>query len=512
MEKGLGHKTVSAVFWGAGGTITQILLQIAAQITLARLLGPEQYGLFAIGAIVVSFSSFFADIGISYGLIQKSEITDKDIRFVFTWQLVLGSITAIAVALLSKPISDFFGDGRSTNVVQWLALICLFNALASPSLNILKRNLDFRRIKISQVSSYIVGYILVGIPLAVFDYQVWALVAAWLTQSALMTILLYLSVRHSIRPLLWHKDAHALSTYGLTVLATNLTNWMINNIDRVIVGRLFAVREIGLYTTPYNMLFNPTSSLIGVIQPVFFSATARIADQPKKIETAYRSLVGAVCLFILPIFVGVSAVADTFVLTLYGAAWHQSASILQPLALVMPLYIIWGLSTPMLWTGGHTSREFKSQLPLAVIWIAVSWGAAQISLTAVAWATLLLFSVRCIIIVGSVGRLLSYDLNALWRASQGGVVLSIIVAISIAFADELFRSVVHSPVLWLIADMITALVVIILMLLIFPKICSHDVAILLQRLTDRLPKKISRHIYPFLARVTPTAKGPKNDS
>lgn len=498
MKKGLGHKSISAVFWGAGGTLTQILLQLVAQIALARILGPEQYGLFAIGAIVVSFSNFFADIGIAYGLIQKAEVTDEDIRFVFTWQIVLGILTAAAVALSGNLIAEFFGEGRSASVVRWLALICLFNALAAPSLSILKRNLDFRHIKISQVCSYFVGYILVGIPLAIYGYQVWALVAAWLTQAGLMTVLLFLGVRHSVRPLAWYEGARSLSGYGLTVLTTNMTNWMINNMDRVIVARFFSSREIGLYTTPYNILYNPTMSLIGVIQPVFFSATARIADQPRKIEVAYRSLIGIVCLFILPVFAGVAAVADTFVLTLYGSVWQQSAGILRPLALVMPLFIIWGLSTPMLWTGGHTSREFRSQLPLALIWIFISWGAAQISLAAVGWATLGLFVARCVVILLAVKRLLDYDLNALWRASRGGVVLSIIVASSISLTDMLFRAFCSSPVAWLIADMLVALVIVILAFLKSPCLCAPDVADLLLRLSDRLPKNITHYINPIL--------------
>ncbi|MFX6409630.1 oligosaccharide flippase family protein, partial [Acinetobacter baumannii] len=79
------------MFWGGGGTLLRIVMQFGAQVVLARILGPEQYGLFAIGAIVVGFSSFFSDIGLAYGLIQKKEIAAKDIRFVFTWQIILGA-------------------------------------------------------------------------------------------------------------------------------------------------------------------------------------------------------------------------------------------------------------------------------------------------------------------------------------------------------------------------------------------------------------------------------------
>ena len=503
----IGEKSISAIFWGGGGSVLRILLQFGAQITLARLLGPEQYGLFAIGAIVLSFSNFFSDIGLAYGLIQKAQVTNDDIRFTFTWQVLLGTGVTIAVAMSANSIALFFGDERSAEIIRYLSVICLLNALAAPSLNLLKRNLDFRRIQIAQISSYIVGYVLVGIPLAMSGAQVWALVAAWLIQVGLMTTLLYVATRHSVRPLVWCEGARSQLAYGGTVLATNMTNWMINNIDRVVVGRVFSSREMGLYATPYNLLYNPTTSLLGVIQPVFFSSSARIADQPGKIAAAYRSLIGAVCMFILPIFAGAAAVAETFVLALYGTAWQQSAEVFRPLALVMPLFLIWGLSTPMLWTAGHVSREFRSQLPLALAWIAVSWGAAQISLAAVGWATLVLFALRCAVILGSVIRLLALSLGAIWKAAQGGIAISAIIAFGLYFLDIVFRSLSPLPAIWLLGDILSALLIAVCTLAVAPTLCAPDLAALLLRLTQRMPESVGRHVRRYLAntRVTKCA-------
>ena len=158
---------------------------------------------------------------------------------------------------------------------------------------------------------------------------------------AARTFLLMLANRatsHAVQPLVYHDEARALSTYGGTVLITNLINWLINNIDRVIVGRLFASREIGLYATTYNMLQTPTSSLLGIVQPVFFAASSRIADDRETIAASYRALIAAVVTYILPVFVAVAAISETFVLGLYGPKWHESAALVVPLALAMPLF------------------------------------------------------------------------------------------------------------------------------------------------------------------------------
>jgi PST family polysaccharide transporter len=50
----LSQRSISAALWGAFGSMVQLILQFGIQVVLARLLGPEQYGLFAIAAIVIS--------------------------------------------------------------------------------------------------------------------------------------------------------------------------------------------------------------------------------------------------------------------------------------------------------------------------------------------------------------------------------------------------------------------------------------------------------------------------
>jgi O-antigen/teichoic acid export membrane protein len=230
-EESVSEKSISAILWGGAGTIARIVLQLGAQITLARLLGPTEFGLFAVGALIVSFSNFFADIGIAYSLIQQPEVTDRDIRFVFTWQLLIGSAVTAVIFSASGLLAHALGQPDASSVIQYVSVACFLNAVAAPSLNLLRRNLDFKKIQIFQVLSYALGYIGIGIPLALAGYGVFALVFAWITQSALLTLFAFASVRHRVKPLLWYAEAGFQSIYGLAVFATNITNWLMMNID-----------------------------------------------------------------------------------------------------------------------------------------------------------------------------------------------------------------------------------------------------------------------------------------
>jgi O-antigen/teichoic acid export membrane protein len=493
----LSSRSLLAVFWGTGGAAARLVLQFGAQVVLARILGPEQYGIFAIGAIVISFSNFFSDIGLAYGLIQKKTVSQNDIRFVFTWQIILGLVVTTVVFVAADGIAGFFGDQRAAGVVQALAAICLLNALAAPSLNLLKRELDFKRIQISQISGFVLGYVVVGIPLALYGSQVWALVAAWVVQAICVLVLAYRATSHPVQPLIYYDEARALGTYGGTVLITNLINWVIANIDRVIVGRLFSSREIGLYATTYNMLSTPTTSILGIIQPVFFSASARLTDNQQKISETYRALLSAIATYVMPVFFAVAAIADTFIEGLYGPKWIDASTILPPIALAMPLVLIWGMTTPLLWTSGHASKEFKTQLPIALLWLTACWLAAHHSYAAVAWSVLGLYFLRCAVLITSASRYLTISMTSIVASIGGGLVVSSAVAAGVSICDAVLANT-HAPIR-LMADAGIGATTLLACLRMFPALISNELAELNARLLERAPGRVAAAL-AFLSR------------
>jgi lipopolysaccharide exporter len=494
--KDIGKRSLTAVFWGGGGAAARILLQLCTQIALARILGPEQYGLFAIGAIVVSFSNFFSDIGIAYGLIQKQEVNDADLRFVFTWQIIIGSLVTAAIAYFSLPIANFFGDVNAQRVVYALSVVCLLNALAAPSNNMLKRNLNFKSIQIAQLVGYIFGYIAVGLPLALMGAQVWALVTAWIVQALITLVLLYAAAKHPLKPLFWHLDSRTISQYGATVLITNVTNWMIGNIDRVIIARFFSPKEVGLYATSYNVLQSPTSALLGVLQPVFFSASSRISGDKNKILSGYYALISAIAIFLLPLFFSVSSISETFVLAVYGSNWIDAAAVFRPLALAMPLFLIWGMTTPLLWTTSSPTREFKAQFPIALLWIGVSWIAAHYSMTMVGWAVCAMFAMRCIVVIYTASKTLSLEWSRLWIVSRGGLFVAVACAISVTTIDWLLVPITQKNTLArLTLDALGGALVYYALLFKTPGLIPSELSEIIIRLAERCPANLAKRLH-----------------
>ena len=486
----LSQRSISAALWGASGSAAQLALQLGIQVILARLLGPEQYGLFAMAAVVILLSTFFT-ISLAYGLIQKRTVTDEDVRFVNFWQLSVGAAVAIAVFLLADPAAGFFNEPRVAPLIRAMSIVCLLQAAAGPSANLLTRDLDFKSIYLAGIASYAVGYGLVGIPLAISGYGVNALVMAFITQTLLSLALLYGCKRHVLGFVTWHRDAYALWSYGFTVFATNINNCVLLHLSRVVVGRLFPSAAMGLYAISYNLVLQLAGAVIGTVQPPLFSASSRVQDDVARLRAVFLKLLAATTLLAAPIFAGMAVVPETIMLALYGQEWGESAPLLRPFALAMPFFLATAIGTPMLWTSGRTTQEVKLQLPIAFALAVAAYVAAQHSLAAVAWAVAGIFVLRFIVITTAACVALDVRVRDIATAFRAGVAVTVLVAGAIALVDGLaLRMTGQRPVV-LALDVATGAVAQAMALRLFRPWFSLEVLSLFEMLLARLPRSLA---------------------
>lgn len=514
----INKQSVSAVKWSAVGSIAQYGLSLGAQIVLARILGPENYGLFAMGTIVLTFSNFFSNFGFAWGLIQVQELVEEDVRFVFTWQLIAGVTVAAGLYLISPYVATYFNEPRVDLIVRWLSLACVFSAITAPAGNLLRRNLDFRWINIIQVVSYSISYLGIGIPLAYHGAGVWSLVAAWLAQAFIMLVMTFIRHPHSIKPLFWYSGAKAISGVGITVFITNLCNWLLNNIDRIILGRFLDSHAVGLYTVGYNLANTPNNLFIGALQPAFLTAGARLQSEPERLRRAYLPVIASIWILIAPLFVLFAMTAHYLIGFLYGSAWEPTAIVLAILALSMPAYITWGMSTPILWNTGRKHLESLLQLPILAIAGYVFYSYANQGIVMVAIITACLLFARAVVVTTAACRLLNISIKDLlpsalrslvamsltaagtYSGIKLGTVASVYVSSQLGLITQVLfvginikfiAAVAH--LMPLLGGVFFGLIILLAVTFIFPYLLGEEVIGMLGRFSPRLSQALGRH-------------------
>lgn len=484
---------VSAAKWGYFGAAIKMVAQVLAQILIARQLGPEQFGVFAIATIVIGLANFFSDLGMS--LVQKQDITESDIRHIFTVQFLIGLTTAMTVFLLAGPLAGLLEDSRSSPVIAALSLVLLFNATSAVSTNLLRRKLDFRSIQIAQITSYVVGFLVIGVTLAFMGAGVWSLTLAWIAQSFINLVLLYNKTRHSCRFLFGAQGQAATIKFNTTTLLTNVANWAVANVPRIFISKLFTTQAIGAYSMTYNLLMAPLQHVLSTLQQVLFSSSSRLQHDKALLAKTFLSLAGGIGFVSFPVFVGMALMAQDITLALFGDEWIDAADVFAPMAIAMPMLLLMGCATPIVWGMGKVSSEFWAQLAtVAVLSGALSF-AAQHSFLAVVWTVTLVLIARSVLMLGVACRLMDIHAPRLFRALVPAMVATSIVSVSMSLAMlGMGDAEIHR--LARLAISAAIILAVLLVLLRIRGLFSNEVNSLLTRISTELPTPIR----PFLNR------------
>ena len=433
----LGRPGVSAVRWSVLASAARFAMQLGAQVMLARLLGPEVFGLFAIGLVLLTLAHFISGFGFGWSLLQRQNLHNEDIRFAWTWQLLAGVLAAGLMALLAPWLAGLFKAPEAAPVIAWLSLACVFQAAGAPATYLLQRELNFRAVGLIQVGSYALGYLGVGLPMAWQGSGVEALVAAWLVQSGSAMAASYALKPHPVKPLFWYASAPQVMGTGRAVFFTNLVNWLLNNLDRLLVARLLSTTQLGLYNVAYNLATVPNALLLGALQPAFMAAGAQLQDQRARLAAAYHQILATLLVLAVPVFGGLALLAGDLVQLLYGPAWAASGPVLGILLASMPAFVIWGISTPVLWNTGRPQHEFALQLPLIPLGALGFWWAAPQGITAAAMVTAALLVLRAAVLVSAALRALALPWSSLAAPALRGAGLALATALAITAGKRL---------------------------------------------------------------------------
>ena len=431
----LASRGLSALKWNYAGVAVRTVCQLAIGVVLARMLGPGPFGVVAVAWLVISACNLIADFGLGAVLVQRPRLEPRDVHFVFSCQLGIGAAMTLIGLLLSDRIAAFFQLSQQVLPIQAMFSLFLLQSLGQTSAALLRRALDFRYVQQVSILSYLVGYLVFGIPLAGLGFGVWALVVANLVQVLGCSVGYVLRTRRQLGWALRPASDGTFSFGGKVVLA-NLSSWSIANLDSLAVGRVLGPVELGLYNRAMTLVSSPMGAFVSGLQGVLFAACSRAQDRPDLVRSAYLGATTAVGLVSMPLFCSIAAVAPTVVVGLYGEQWRAATVPLTALALAMPLMALLALAGPVLMSMDRVSKEVKAQVITIVVMAPLLYLAAHHSMDAVAWAKLLVYALRWALLTRAVLRMLEVPARRVFSAVFLPTLLAVATATAAWAADR----------------------------------------------------------------------------
>jgi len=379
------EKTRHAVIWSAIDVFLRHGVQFIVSVILARLLVPEDFGLIAMLTLFVSIAAIFIDGGLSSALIQRQHATHTDESTIFYFNLIVAGFASALLCLAAPIIAAFFENVELIDLTYVLAFNLFLGAFGSIHTTLLAKEMNFRTIAKTGAFASISSGIL-AIIFALQGFGVWSLALQALISSAVMVVLLW--IWHPWRPV-WAfslESLRSLFSFGGYEMAANLADAFSTNLNVILIGKLFSVKEAGFYDRAQKTQQLPIIVMMNIINRVAFSVfSSHSTDKPRLAQGLKRAQITAMAVN-LPVLVSVIVLAEPLVLTLFGNQWLSAVPILQVLALGGLLWPLHVMNLSVLKAQGRADVFFWITILKKVVLICMIVLASFYGVMAIAWA------------------------------------------------------------------------------------------------------------------------------
>jgi PST family polysaccharide transporter len=362
------------VLWTSGGRLATQFVGVLLGIILARLLGPEVFGLVGMITVVTGFAILFSDLGLGAAMIHAQETHEEQWSSVFWVNVGVGLALTAIIAAIAPLVARFFGDPLLEPVTIALSAGFAIAGLGIVPSTLLKKRLDFKRLTRAEAGSLVFSGT-AGIALALAGAGVWSLVGQSLAASAARVALLWREA--GWRPTRRCRWAHVrgLAGFSSNALSFSVINYWLRNGDNLLVGKFIGAAALGLYARCYSLMLLPLTSVSRSLAEVLFPTFARIQENRPRVAQAYLRCTQAVAAITIPMMTGLGILADPFVRAVYGDAWAEMVPILQVLCPVGALQSIGTLNGTLYLSQGRSGRQLVVGTVVGVLGLAsIAWG------------------------------------------------------------------------------------------------------------------------------------------
>ena len=371
VRRGLAWSTFNSLVLRLGG--------LTVGIILARILTPEQFGVYALALTVQTILMSLADLGLSADLI-RSERPNEIAPTVATLGLISGIVLSFTMAVTAPAAAALLGSPESSAVIALLSLTLLMAGLGVVPYATLTRKFAQHKLFLIALIDFVTGTT-ITLVLIFAGWGVTALAIGRICAQLGTLVLQYCFAgerprfgwdRNHIRPVL---------AFGLPVAGANLLSWALLNIDNVAVSRMAGPLALGFYVLAFNVSSWPMNALGQAIRSVALPAFAQSSGGNSR-DRSFEHALGLTWAAALPAGVLLAAVAGPVVTLLYGERWQPAVPVLQALGLFGSFRALFDLAASYLTAHGATRDVlsvqvawFLSLIPaivLGIVWFGLS--------------------------------------------------------------------------------------------------------------------------------------------
>lgn len=304
-------------------------VNLLAMVVLARLVGPAEFGRYAIALIVLLLATL-PTWAVQYTIVQRDQIDRDHLKTGQTLTIVMGVAMCVFCLAASYTVVPVLFGARTALLVRLMIPACFLNSVNTVQCAIIARRLEFRRASLVDMTTAVVGA-LVAIPLAVIGLNGAAIVLGVDAGSLAGFIVICFWVLPPI-PNFRRGSARDFARSGIPAASNAASLVCFQNCDYVIIGARVGALQAGYYFRAYSLGVVYQTKVSQILTTVGIPVLSRVRSEDE-VHRLRQRIIQTITLILFPLLTTLAIVAPKFVTWLYGPAWQASVVPVQILAI-----------------------------------------------------------------------------------------------------------------------------------------------------------------------------------
>ncbi|MFT4165248.1 MAG: oligosaccharide flippase family protein [Microlunatus sp.] len=362
------RSTASRIRGGLGwSTTSNLVLRIGnfcVSIIMARIIAPEQFGVFAVALTVYAILGTLAEFGLGSDLVRSTDF-ERRAPTVASLGLITSGMLGLTMALSASLLADAFDAPGATDTIRLMSVTLLvFGFSIVPSARLQR---DYRQRALFAINATAL-VLSTGVltALALLGLGPLALAVGQIVSQTVMVVGQFIATKRPLRLGFDKQIARESAAFCLPLALANLVSWLLLSVDNLVVARVLGPTLLGLYALAFNVSSWPMNAVGQAIRVVALPAFAQLADHRSR-STAMARAVGTVWAVSLLLGVTLAVFATPAIELLYGSRWRGAAVALIGLGAFGGIRVVFDLMVTYLIAAGNT----RTVLAIQAIWLAV---------------------------------------------------------------------------------------------------------------------------------------------
>ena len=326
---------------GAGRLMAVIRIAV-----LARLLAPQQFGLFAIASLAIALLEMLTETGINVFFIQEKDRVKTYLDTAWMISIVRGFVIFLVLLITAPFIAQFFKNQDAVALLRVISIVPLLRGFINPAEIKFQKKLQFSKEFRFRFFIFLFDGI-VAIIAALVTRSVYSLVLGLISGVILEIAISFLFIKPVPKLSFESVKIKKIVGRGKWVTLAGIFNYLFHNGDDIVVGRLMDSYYLGVYQLAYKITSLPIYEAGEVFGKVTFPVYAKIAGDKKRLKKAFIKITLAISAFVIPFGLILFLFPKQLVLLLLGDKWLDAVPVIRVLSVFGVIRAISGSSSAL---------------------------------------------------------------------------------------------------------------------------------------------------------------------